>query len=565
MSLVARDAASGGDALPESASDLKTSACADAGAVCTELPHAASAMAAIVYTSARLKPALALACRAKTASLRDAALAAPVAQSDSVGIQRAPCVVLEEVALECDNRGCSNTTPQERADRCVVPEQPLQLYRVCGVAEEQYVDGVNALTACLNLRASYNPNSLLHVLITPCPKLPTASVALQPGALLRFVACMVNTRLDGSRGNRFSDQLFLGILGRNVLVEAAFNLFLLRDRTDDRYSPCLRRYEAYRDTFPKTVFVDISRCMWAHATLLEDAMTKWLVPEAMGAMCAAQRAEGDCRAPGVEAGVDCHVSGVDAGTATDVPMTSKKLDTATVLAYAKSVSPEWLAAGDADRLCGDLLYHIAFLADELAAASLHPAWDKCVLVPYTRVAALAAAGMRFTPMLFERLLRYSEFFGDCWLSTTTHNFVASLAKAFTGPWALAQENVMSDLAKLLVKRLPRDDAQHLDEAHIHEVDMMLVESSATLQLFTMVTMALGAAAPACPALDMIRAEGAVCAQLCAAIHFVETASRRRCSHGTHAKTRLAFVDAVNRLSAPVNRLSAPVNSDGKCL
>lgn len=510
----------------------------------------AAATAALAYAAQRLKPALKYGITsshddgdADADDDGDTDAAAPA--TDSEGLGRA--VVLEHTELHFHQSPAGGyvdadtdadapaITPQERADRCVVPSQPLAVLRVSNLPGGLYVDPSHALVAYLDLHSTYNPNSLLHALIVPCPELSGDT-----GVLLRFVAAMVNARLTDGRPNRYTNQLFLGILGRNIVVEAAFNLFLLRDKTYDSSTSSLRRFEAYRDNFPKSVFVDVSRCMWAHATVLEAAMTKWLVPEAAAAFVRKQAR----RTKTTDAVVETEV--VETETETG-PGDSLASIADSVLALAKSMPKHWIDASQQDHLLGDLLYHVAFLADEAACV------DRAVPLVYFRVAACAAAGVRFTPRLFERLLRRFE------LVEPSQDFVASLGGAFTGSWVLqnnpAAYGALHDLIKLLVQRLPRrvDLGLAADggagSLGVEYVNRVLSDHFVALQLFAVMATSLNAVKPTEPdvyirtCVETLRAEGALYEQLCTAIRVAAGAK-----YPSHVELRSAFVAAVASLT-----------------
>jgi hypothetical protein len=196
-------------------------------------------------------------------------------------------------------------------------------------------------------------------------------------------------------------------LGGDVVVETALRLWLLMPygkasaKDPSNGTSTAAHYQGSRDTMSARCMADTVACMWRNAATLATAMQTLLEP--------ALNNEGLLW--------------------TDVPGLLMMLT-------------NWAAQSAEDELLGDLLYHIAFLADEAdhllrradddakartARCTLH-AGDGC-MVAYARITALAQAGIPFTPMLVARLERQSTVFA-CTAGRPKRGLYASLAQAF---------------------------------------------------------------------------------------------------------------------------------------
>jgi hypothetical protein len=333
----------------------------------------------------------------------------------------------------------------DNPDTCVFakPTDTLKLWTF-DTLPGVYIDAENGLVGFLKHTTQHNRCTFVHFTMATCSKLSPVGCAdgatetvRARGARLRFLACMFNMRYkypNWPTGMKdIQDMCSIALVGNDPVVEAGCRLLLTLDRTDDPEAGGVRVYEGAREEFGRDMFQQLASYMWKYADLLEAAIEALLLP----------------------ARLECGTS-ADCADAVDDVDSSVVTESTLGHAYRGSILDEWVTASNEARTFGDFMFQVALMTDE----ALFRAAQKKSLAPVTsvafgHVAAMAAASMRYSQHLLEKLIRQTRTYYRI-LGYAGTGFVKRIATALTA-WDgfLESATALADVFTLLLGRMRR--------------------------------------------------------------------------------------------------------------
>ncbi len=343
----------------------------------------------------------------------------------------------------------------ENPDACVFakPTDSIKLWTF-DTLPGVYIDAENGLVGFLKHTTQCNRCTFVHFTMATCSKASlsgmsggagvgagaggaggvNAAVRLR-GARLRFLACMFNMRCklpNWPMGMKdIQDLCTMALVGNDPVVEAGCRLFLTLDRTEVPAVGGVRVYEGSREEFGRDMFQQLASYMWKYADLLETAIEALLLP----------------------AQLECGTAADHADAVDDADLT---VDSTLGRTYRGAILDDWVAASNEARTVGDFMFQIALMTDEaLFRAAQKKSPTSVTSVTYGHVAAMAAASMRYSQHLLEKLIRQTRTYYRV-LGFAGTGFVKRIATALTA-WDgfLGSSTALADVFTVLLGRMRR--------------------------------------------------------------------------------------------------------------